>query len=171
MNIANTEPPASVWVKTPALNGPTTRPNGTGASVPRRSRNPLLSTQAHSPRGQSEPSMRRPHESTEKLSGFCSFLPFSYEPCFHTHSMKSRLSPMQKGFLIRGLVLLSVPRAQRPKTRVAVTRRTKRFLFSFQQKVFWFCVWLSFISLRPPPPLFSQRTADRSFCLPRESVQ
>ena len=111
---------------------------GQAASVPGRSRNPLLSTQAQSPHGQSEPSMRRPHESTEKLSGFCSFLPFSYEPCFHTHSMKSRLGPMQKGFLIQGLVLLSVPRAQRPKTRVAVTRRTKRCCFLFTRKFFGF---------------------------------
>src|SRR5271165_5492672 len=33
----------------------TTRPAGTGASVPRRPLSPLLSTQAQSPRGQSEP--------------------------------------------------------------------------------------------------------------------
>jgi hypothetical protein len=45
---SSTEPRASA-------SGPTTRPTGTGASVPRRSRNPLLSTQAYSPRGQSEP--------------------------------------------------------------------------------------------------------------------
>ena len=75
---------------------------------------------------------------------------------------------MQKGFLIQGLVLLSVPLARRPKTRVAVTRRTKRFCFCFQQKVFWFCVWLvSFTALTPPQPLFSRRTADRSLGLPR----
>ncbi len=140
---------------------------GQAASIPGRSRNPLLSTQAQSPHGQSEPSMRRPHESTEKLSGFCSFLPFSYEPCFHTHSMKSRLGPMQKGFLIQGLVLLSVPTGSKAQDSRRSHQKNKTVLFSFQQKVFWFCVWLSFISLRPPPPLFSQRTADRSFCLPR----
>jgi hypothetical protein len=49
---SSTEPRASA-------SGHTTRPTGTGASVPRRSRNPLLSTQAQSPRGQSAPVPRR----------------------------------------------------------------------------------------------------------------
>jgi hypothetical protein len=45
---SSTEPRASA-------SGYTTRPTGTGASVPRRSRSPLLSTQSQSPCGQSEP--------------------------------------------------------------------------------------------------------------------
>ncbi len=45
---SSTEPRASA-------SGYTTRPTGTGASVPKRSRSPLLSTKSQSPCGQSEP--------------------------------------------------------------------------------------------------------------------
>jgi hypothetical protein len=78
--------------------------------------------------------MRRPPQVNGKLMFGILFFD-SYEPCFHTHSLKSHWGSMQKEFLIQALVLLSVPRAWMPQYTRAVTR--KNGLFFISTEVFW----------------------------------
>ena len=84
--------------------------------------------------------MRRPHESTEKLIG-CFLLRFFIEPCFHTHSLKSHLGPMQKGFLIQGLVLLICHTALTGQVS-ARSHQRKRFLIFYLYRRFLFLLGL-----------------------------
>ena len=139
---------------------------GTGAPVSQGARIAASCHRRPSPRGQSEPSMRLLHRSTEKLSRCC-FLPFSYEPCFHTHAMKSRLGPMQKGFCSDSRPGAAIyPAGSKAQDSRRSHQKNKTALFSTES--FLVLRLARFLTpLSPPPPRFSRRTADRSFGLPR----